>query len=57
VRLFALAMTALALARIVEDTTFTTSPARFVGTAAVAALAWAVYATVLAQQRRKALRA
>ena len=55
VRLFALAMTALALARMVEDTTFTASPVRFVGTAIVAALAWSVYAVALAQTRRSAL--
>ena len=55
VRLFALAMTALAFGRIVEDTTFTAPPARFIGSAIVAAIAWLVYLVALERERHQAL--
>jgi hypothetical protein len=48
-RLFALAMTALACGRVIQDTTFTASPRRFVATAIVAAIAWFTYVVVLAR--------
>ncbi len=56
VRLFALAMTALAVGRVVEDTTFTAPPIRFVATAVVALVGWIVYVVALERQRRRALR-
>ena len=55
VRLFASVMTVFAITRIVQDTTWTVPPTRFVAEAAMAAAAWALYVTVLMQQRRKAL--
>jgi hypothetical protein len=55
VRLFASVMTIFAMIRIVQDTTWTVPPTRFVAEAALAAVAWGVYVTVLMQQRRKAL--
>lgn len=55
VRLFASVMTIFAITRIVQDTTWTVPPTRFVAEAAAAAIAWGVYVTVLALQRRKAL--
>jgi hypothetical protein len=55
VRLFALAMTAMAFGRIVQDTTFTAPPIRFVSTAVTAIVAWIVYGVVLAHRRRRAL--
>lgn len=56
VRLFALAMTAVAFGRIVQDTTFTAPPIRFVASAVVAVVAWTAYLLVLGHQRRRALR-
>jgi hypothetical protein len=55
-RLFALAMTAVALGRLVEDTTFTEPPLRAIASGTVALVAWAVYAVALDRQRRRALR-
>lgn len=55
VRLFASVMTVFAITRIIQDTTWTVPPTRFVAEAATAAVAWGLYVTVLAQQRRKAL--
>jgi hypothetical protein len=55
VRLFASVMTVFAMTRIVQDTTWTVPPTRFVAEAAMAAVAWGLYVTVLMQQRRKAL--
>ena len=57
VRLFALVMTVFALKRLLQEASWTGSPARFIGEAALAATAWTVYAVVLAHQRRRALRA
>jgi uncharacterized membrane protein YccC len=56
VRLFALAMTALACGRIVQDTTFTAPPRRVIATAITAVVAWAIYVFVLSARRRRALR-
>jgi hypothetical protein len=55
VRLFASVMTVFAITRIVQDTTWTVPATRFVAEAVMAAVAWALYVTVLMQQRRKAL--
>jgi len=57
VRLFALVMTAFAVTRLLQEASWNGSPARFIGEAATAAIAWTVYAVVLTHQRRKALRA
>jgi hypothetical protein len=57
VKLFALVMTAFALTRLLQEVSWTGSPARFVAEAAMAAIAWSVYTAVLMHQRRKALRA
>ena len=55
VRLFASVMTVFAIIRIVQDTTWTVPPTRFVAEAAMAGVAWVLYVSVLMQQRRKAL--
>jgi hypothetical protein len=55
VRLFASVMTVFAITRIVQDTTWTVPATRFVAEAVMAAVAWALYVTVLMRQRRKAL--
>jgi hypothetical protein len=56
VRLFALVMTVFALKRLLQEAAWTGSPARFIGEAVVAAIAWSLYAAVLMRERRKALR-
>jgi hypothetical protein len=56
VRLFALAMTAVACGRLVEDTRFTELPARAIASGIVALVAWIVYVVALEAQRRRALR-
>jgi len=43
--------------RLLQEASWTGSPARFIGEAAMAAIAWTVYTVVLSQQRRRALRA
>jgi len=57
VKLFALVMTVFAVKRLLQEASWTGSPARFIGEAAMAAIAWTVYTVVLSQQRRRALRA
>jgi hypothetical protein len=57
VRLFALVMTVFALKRLVQETTWTVPPARFIVEAVAATAAWTFYVMALAHQRRKALRA
>jgi hypothetical protein len=57
VKLFALVMTVFALTRLLQEVSWNGSPARFIGEATLAAIAWTVYTAVLAHKRRKALRA
>jgi len=56
VRLFALVMTVFALRRLLQDVAWTEPPARFIGEAVTAGIAWGVYAAVLMRERRNALR-
>jgi hypothetical protein len=56
VRLFALVMTVFALKRLLQEASWTGSPAQFIAEAMTAAIAWGVYAAVLMRVRRKALR-
>ena len=51
-RLLALAFTAVAFGRIVQDTTWTSSPRRFIATAIVAGICWIAYLTAVTRLRR-----
>jgi hypothetical protein len=57
IRLIALALTGLAVARLAEDTDWTSWPKRSVATGIAALVVWVVYAVLLSAQRARALRA
>ena len=55
-RLVALALTGLAIARVIEHTTWDETSRRFVATGAIAAMAWILYLALLRRARVRALR-
>ncbi len=54
-RLLAVVLTALAIVRLIQDTTFTVSPARSAGTALIALVCWILYGWHTSRLREAAL--
>jgi len=56
IRLVALVMTALTIKRVIESTSWTTSPGVAIGDAIITLAAWSIYIGWVARERRRALR-